>query len=79
MTMEIDFLQKKFVDSSPFDSDKMASELVQRFDNQAFTVGQQVLQAFTDIFKAPGNVSTGNSSTHCFHLFHCNLFFEARV
>lgn len=50
MTMEIDFLQKKFVDSSPFDSDKMASELVQRFDNQAFTVGQQVLQAFTDIF-----------------------------
>uniref|UniRef100_A0A8C7YK82 Vesicle-fusing ATPase n=2 Tax=Oryzias sinensis TaxID=183150 RepID=A0A8C7YK82_9TELE len=48
MTMEIDFLQKKFVDSSPFDSDKMASELVQRFDNQAFTVGQQLVFSFAD-------------------------------
>ncbi|RVE59905.1 hypothetical protein OJAV_G00193500 [Oryzias javanicus] len=48
MTMEIDFLQKKFIDSSPFDSDKMASELVQRFDNQAFTVGQQLVFSFAD-------------------------------
>uniref|UniRef100_A0A3P9MQT2 Vesicle-fusing ATPase n=1 Tax=Oryzias latipes TaxID=8090 RepID=A0A3P9MQT2_ORYLA len=48
MTVEIDFLQKKFVDSSPFDSDKMASELVQRFDNQAFTVGQQLVFSFAD-------------------------------
>ncbi|KAF6727186.1 Vesicle-fusing ATPase [Oryzias melastigma] len=48
MTMEIDFLQKKFIDSSPFDSDKMASELVQHFDNQAFSVGQQLVFSFAD-------------------------------
>lgn len=43
MTVEIDFLQKKSVDSSPYDSDKMAKEFLQLFNNQAFSVGQQVL------------------------------------
>lgn len=42
MTIEIDFLQKKSTDSSPYDSDKMASEFIQDFNNQGFTVGQQV-------------------------------------
>lgn len=43
MTVEIDFLQKKNVDSNPYDSDKMASEFLQQFNNQAFSVAQQVL------------------------------------
>ncbi len=42
MTIEIDFLQKKSTDSSPYDSDKMAAEFIQHFNNQGFTVGQQV-------------------------------------
>lgn len=42
MMIEIDFLQKKSTDTSPYDSDKMASEFIQQFNNQAFTVGQQV-------------------------------------
>ncbi len=41
MTIEIDFLQKKSTDSSPYDSDKMAAEFI-HFNNQGFTVGQQV-------------------------------------
>ena len=40
--LEVDFLQKKNVDSSPYDSDKMASEFLQSYNNQAFTAGQQV-------------------------------------
>lgn len=43
MTVEIDFLQKKNVDSNPYDSDKMAGEFIQHFNNQAFSIGQQVL------------------------------------
>lgn len=43
MTMEIDFLQKKNVDSNPYDSDVMASEFIQQFNNQAFSIGQQVI------------------------------------
>lgn len=42
MTIEIDFLQKKSTDSSPYDSDKMATEFIQQFNNQAFSVTQQV-------------------------------------
>lgn len=42
MTVEIDFLQKKNVDSNPYDSDHMAGEFLQHFNNQAFSVGQQV-------------------------------------
>lgn len=42
MTIEIDFLQKKSTDSSPYDSDKMAAEFIQQFNNQAFSVTQQV-------------------------------------
>lgn len=42
MMIEIDFLQKKSTDSSPYDSDKMATEFIQQFNNQGFTVGQQV-------------------------------------
>lgn len=42
MTVEIDFLQKKSTDSSPYDSDKMATEFIQQFNNQAFSVSQQV-------------------------------------
>lgn len=45
MTVEIDFLQKKNVDSSPYDSDNMASEFVQHFNDQGFSIGQQVLGA----------------------------------
>uniref|UniRef100_A0A3Q2ZTU3 Vesicle-fusing ATPase n=1 Tax=Kryptolebias marmoratus TaxID=37003 RepID=A0A3Q2ZTU3_KRYMA len=48
MTVEIDFLQKKFVDTNPFDSDKMAKEFLQLFNNQAFTVGQQLVFSFID-------------------------------
>lgn len=40
--MQVDFLQKKNVDSNPYDSDLMAREFIQHFNNQAFTVGQQV-------------------------------------
>lgn len=42
MTVEIDFLQKKNVDSNPYDSDNMAREFIQHFNSQAFSVGQQV-------------------------------------
>ncbi|KAM9715486.1 vesicle-fusing ATPase-like [Menidia menidia] len=48
MTAEVDFLQKKSIDSSPYDSDKMASEFLQLFNNQAFTVGQQLVFSFSD-------------------------------
>lgn len=44
MTIEIDFLQKKSTDTSPYDSDKMASEFIQQFNNQGFSVTQQVSQ-----------------------------------
>ena len=43
MTVEVDFLQKKSIDSNPYDSDKMAAEFIQHFNNQAFSTGQQVL------------------------------------
>ncbi|PWA30355.1 hypothetical protein CCH79_00015689 [Gambusia affinis] len=43
MTIEIDFLQKKSTDSSPYDSDKMAGEFIQQFNNQAFSVTQQIM------------------------------------
>uniref|UniRef100_A0A3B4ZSP3 Vesicle-fusing ATPase n=1 Tax=Stegastes partitus TaxID=144197 RepID=A0A3B4ZSP3_9TELE len=48
MTMEIDFLQKKNADSNPYDSDKMAGEFTVRFNNQAFTVGQQLVFSYND-------------------------------
>ncbi|KAK9396834.1 vesicle-fusing ATPase [Crotalus adamanteus] len=48
MTIEIDFLQKKNIDSNPYDSDKMAAEFIQQFNNQAFTVGQQLVFSFND-------------------------------
>ncbi|KAM6898112.1 vesicle-fusing ATPase-like isoform 1-T1 [Lycodopsis pacificus] len=48
MTVEIDFLQKKSVDSNPYDSDNMAKEFVQHFNNQAFSVGQQFVFSFCD-------------------------------
>ncbi|XP_066554792.1 vesicle-fusing ATPase isoform X4 [Amia ocellicauda] len=48
MTIEIDFLQKKNIDTSPYDSDKMAGEFIQQFNNQAFTVGQQLVFSFCD-------------------------------
>lgn len=48
MTVEIDFLQKKSVDSNPYDSDNMASEFIQHFNNQAFSVGQQLVLSFCD-------------------------------
>lgn len=40
--IQVDFLQKKNVDSSPYDSDLMAKDFVQHFNNQAFSVDQQV-------------------------------------
>lgn len=48
MTVEVDFLQKKSVDSSPYDSDKMAAEFLQHFNNQAFSVEQQLVFSFCD-------------------------------
>lgn len=48
MTVEIDFLQKKNVDSNPYDSDNMANEFIQRFNNQAFSIGQQLVFSFCD-------------------------------
>ncbi|XP_046888162.1 vesicle-fusing ATPase-like [Hypomesus transpacificus] len=48
MTVEIDFLQKKNVDSNPYDSDKMAAEFIQHFNSQAFTTGQQLVFSFCD-------------------------------
>ncbi|XP_038591688.1 vesicle-fusing ATPase-like [Micropterus salmoides] len=48
MTVEIDFLQKKSVDSNPYDSDNMANEFIQRFNNQAFSIGQQLVFSFCD-------------------------------
>ncbi|XP_037664658.1 vesicle-fusing ATPase isoform X2 [Choloepus didactylus] len=48
MTIEIDFLQKKSIDSNPYDTDKMAAEFIQQFNNQAFSVGQQLVFSFND-------------------------------
>ncbi|KAL0993614.1 hypothetical protein UPYG_G00110550 [Umbra pygmaea] len=48
MTIEIDFLQKKSTDTSPYDSDKMASEFIQQFNNQSFSVTQQLVFSFCD-------------------------------
>ncbi|KAF3847019.1 hypothetical protein F7725_004097 [Dissostichus mawsoni] len=48
MTIEIDFLQKKSTDSSPYDSDKMAAEFIQQFNNQGFSVTQQLVFSFCD-------------------------------
>ncbi|XP_073345931.1 vesicle-fusing ATPase-like [Pagrus major] len=48
MTVEIDFLQKKNVDSNPYDSDNLASEFIQHFNNQAFSIGQQLGFSFCD-------------------------------
>ncbi|KAM9560212.1 vesicle-fusing ATPase isoform 1-T1 [Salvelinus alpinus] len=48
MIVEIDFLQKKSVDSSPYDSDKMAAEFIQHFNSRAFSVGQQLVFSFCE-------------------------------
>ncbi|XP_039644568.1 vesicle-fusing ATPase-like isoform X2 [Perca fluviatilis] len=48
MTVEIDFLQKKNVDSNPYDSDLMASEFSKHFNNQSFSVGQQLVFSCCD-------------------------------
>ncbi|XP_061892218.1 vesicle-fusing ATPase isoform X1 [Entelurus aequoreus] len=48
MTIEIDFLQKKSTDSSPYDSDKMAAEFIQMFNSQSFSVTQQLVFSFCD-------------------------------
>ncbi|XP_059811703.1 vesicle-fusing ATPase [Hypanus sabinus] len=48
MTIEIDFLQKKSVDSNPYDSDKMAAEFIQQFNNQAFSISQQLVFGFNE-------------------------------
>nr|XP_057904865.1 vesicle-fusing ATPase isoform X1 [Doryrhamphus excisus] len=48
MTIEIDFLQKKSTDSSPYDSDKMAAEFIQQFNSQGFSVTQQLVFSFCD-------------------------------
>ena len=42
VTVEIDFHQKKSTDSTAYDSDKMAAEFIQQFNNQGFSVSQQV-------------------------------------
>ncbi|KAM9773448.1 vesicle-fusing ATPase-like [Syngnathus typhle] len=48
MMVEIDFLQKKNADSNPYDSDVMASDFLQQFNQQAFTAGQQFVFKFGD-------------------------------
>nr|XP_044995852.1 vesicle-fusing ATPase-like [Jaculus jaculus] len=48
MTLEIDFLQKKNLDSNLYDTDKMAAEFIQQFNNQAFLVGQQLVFSYND-------------------------------
>lgn len=48
MTVEIDFLQKKHADSKAYDTDKMAAEVLQNFNNQAFSVGQQLVLSFCE-------------------------------
>ncbi|KAM5274515.1 vesicle-fusing ATPase isoform 2-T2 [Ctenodactylus gundi] len=48
MTIEIDFLQKKSIDSNPYDTDKMAAEFIQQFNNQVFSVGQQLVFSFNE-------------------------------
>ncbi|XP_029978120.1 vesicle-fusing ATPase [Sphaeramia orbicularis] len=48
MTVEIDFLQKKNADSNSYDSEEMARLFVQHFNNQAFSLQQQVLFSFCD-------------------------------
>lgn len=48
MTVEIDFLQKKNVDSNPYNSDHMANAFLQFFNSQAFSVDQQLVFSFSD-------------------------------
>lgn len=48
VTIEIGFLQKKNADSNPYDSDKMAHEFIQHFNDQAFSVGQQLAFSYND-------------------------------
>ncbi|XP_032357398.1 vesicle-fusing ATPase isoform X3 [Etheostoma spectabile] len=48
MTAEIDFLQKKNVDSNPYDSDLMANKFIQYFNNQSFSVNQQLVFSCCD-------------------------------
>nr|XP_061807558.1 vesicle-fusing ATPase-like [Nerophis lumbriciformis] len=48
ITVEIDFLQKKNADSNPYDSDVMANDFIQQFNQQAFTIGQQMVFKFGD-------------------------------
>lgn len=50
--MEIDFLQKKNVDSNPYDTDKMAMEFIQHFNNQAFSVQQQVIGTLLTMWRS---------------------------
>lgn len=45
--IQVDFLQKKNVDSSPYDSDLMAKDFIQHFNNQAFSVDQQVTPVYS--------------------------------
>ncbi|XP_077594685.1 vesicle-fusing ATPase-like [Stigmatopora nigra] len=48
MMVEIDFLQKKNADSNLYDSDVMATDFIQQFNQQAFTIGQQMVFKFGD-------------------------------
>ncbi|TTA26194.1 Vesicle-fusing ATPase [Bagarius yarrelli] len=48
LSVEIDFLQKKNADSNSYDTDKMAIELIQSFNSQAFSLGQQFGFSFCD-------------------------------
>ncbi|XP_074640083.1 vesicle-fusing ATPase-like isoform X2 [Tubulanus polymorphus] len=49
LVLEIDFLQKKSTTTEPYDSDKMAAELLMQFPGQAFTVGQQLVFQFMNM------------------------------
>nr|XP_057924797.1 vesicle-fusing ATPase-like [Doryrhamphus excisus] len=46
VTLQVDFRQKKNTDSSPYDSDAMASDFLQQFHNQAFSTQQQMVFKF---------------------------------
>lgn len=70
MTIEIDFLQKKSTDSSPYDSDKMAAEFIQQFNNQAFSVTQQVFISMPQSVRLSHiSIFRGITFDFCFSVF----------
>lgn len=79
--IQVDFLQKKNVDSSPYDSDLMAKDFIQHFNNQAFSVDQQVTPvhshwAWGDHVGVWGRRKTHNHKSHPLHVVTLQLAFS---